>query len=338
MKRILPMALLGMAIVATPLFGDQAARQARPGAVNYVEGKAFLDGRELTPQSVGSAEMNAGQELTTEQGKVEILLTPGVFLRVGENSAIKMISPEITPTQVEVEHGRAAIEVDELHKENNLEVTTAGVTTRITKTGYYEFNADRPSVMVFKGEAQVDEGDGKFEKVKGSHKMALVDGAHAKSDKFDTDDAQDALYQWSSLRSRYLAEENQQIAEQYAGASGFTPGWYWNPYGYGYTFIGADPFFSPFGWGFYPWGGGFYNGYWGGGYYISPYRGYYGGRVGSYGNHGFRNGVGDHDHDHDFRGGRGFRGGSGVQGGMNGGFHGGSGGFHGGTVGRSGHR
>jgi len=102
MKLTLPIALLGMAIAAAPLFGDQAARQARPGAVNYVEGNAFLDGRQLNSQSVGNAEMSAGQELTTEQGKAEILLTPGVFLRMGENGAVKMISPELTPTRVEV--------------------------------------------------------------------------------------------------------------------------------------------------------------------------------------------------------------------------------------------
>lgn len=330
MKRIMPIALLGMAIVATPAFGDQAAQPARPGAVNYVEGNVYLDGRQLGPQSVGSADMDAGQELTTERGKAEILLTPGVFLRVGENSAVKMISPEILETQVQINRGRAAFEVDELHKENNLEVTTAGVTTHITKTGYYEFNADQPTVMVFKGEAQVDAGNGNFAKVKGSHQMALVEGAHAKSDKFDTDEAQDALYQWSSLRSHYLAEQNQQIAEQYAGVSGFTPGWYWNPYGYGYTFLGADPFFSPFGWGFYPPGWGFYGSYWGGpGYYVRPYRGFRA-PIGGYGNHGFRGGVGDRGY------GRGLQGG-GVRGGMNGGFHPG-GNFHGGAGARGGHR
>src|SRR5205809_7783961 len=106
MKRIMPIALLGMAISATPLFGDQTAQPARPGAVNYVEGSAFLDGKELNLQSVGNTDMNAGQELTTERGKAEVLLTPGVFLRVGENSSVKMISPEIMQSQVEVDRGR----------------------------------------------------------------------------------------------------------------------------------------------------------------------------------------------------------------------------------------
>jgi hypothetical protein len=314
----LPIALLGTALLAgSPLFGDQARQTAQPGAVNYVEGNVQLDGRQLNSQSVGNAAMNAGQVLSTEQGKAEVLLTPGVFLRLGENSEVKMISPDITPTQIEVARGHAALEVDELHKENALEVTTGGVDTRIAKTGFYEFNADRPSLMVYKGEAQVDMGDNRYEKVKGGREVALVQNAEMKPEKFDTDDHQDALYQWSSLRSKYLAEENQQIAGNYAGVAGFTPGWYWGPYGY--TFIGADPFFSPFGFGFYPpWYGpygGFYGGYYGGGFYRTPR--YYHGPVGHYGGDRFHGGVVNHGSV-----GGGFHGGAGVQGG--GSFHGGA--------------
>jgi hypothetical protein len=318
MKRILPIALLGTALLAgSPLFGDQARQTVQPGAVNYVEGNVQLDGTQLNSQSVGNAAMNAGQVLSTEQGKAEVLLTPGVFLRLGENSEVKMISPDITPTQIEVARGHAALEVDELHKENALEVTTGGVDTRIAKTGFYEFNADQPSLMVYKGEAQVDMGDNRYEKVKGGREVALVQNAEMKPEKFDTDDHQDALYQWSSLRSKYLAEENQQIAGNYAGVAGFTPGWYWGPYGY--TFIGADPFFSPFGFGFYPpWYGpygGFYGGYYGGGFYRTPR--YYHGPVGHYGGDRFHGGVVNHGSV-----GGGFHGGAGVQGG--GSFHGGA--------------
>jgi hypothetical protein len=308
MKRMLPVALLGLALAGIPLYGDQSARPAQPGAINYVEGTAFLDGNQLSPQSVGSTGMDAGQVLTTEQGKAEVLLTPGVFMRVGDNSAVKMISPDITPTRVEVDRGRMALEVDELHKENNLEIATAGVTTRIAKTGYYEFDADQASVKVFKGEAAVDRGDGKSQTVKGNHEMAFAEGTAEKPTKFNADNSADELYNWSSLRSKYLAEANQQMAGEYAGA-GYYPGWYWNPYIYGYTYLGAYPFMSPFGWGFYPLGwGGYY-----GGYYHGPYRGY-SGPVGHYGgviNPGLVGGGGFHG---------GFAGG-----GFGGGFHGGGG-------------
>jgi hypothetical protein len=53
-----------------------------PGTVNYVEGQASIDSHALNSKSIGSAELQPGQLLTTKKGKVEILLTPGVFLRV----------------------------------------------------------------------------------------------------------------------------------------------------------------------------------------------------------------------------------------------------------------
>jgi len=299
--RLMTTALLCTGVLCAPAFG---ADQAHPGTVNYVEGAAFLEGKQLTEKSVGSVELNAGEVLSTTTGKAEMLLTPGVFLRLDDNSAVKMISPDITPTQVELERGRAAVEVDELYPQNNLEILDAGMNTQLVKTGYYEFNARNRTVMVFTGKAAVEVGDGKYQVVKGHHEFALGEGAREKTVNFDARTAEDELYNWSSLRSQYLAEANSQIAGQYAGVSGFSPGWYWDPYMWDYTFIGMDPYWSPFGFGFYPpWGRGFY----GGGVYR---RGYYGHGPGGRG----RGGLG----------GGGFHGGGG-------GFHGGGGsGFHGG--------
>ena len=207
-RMMLMTALLGTAIGGTSLlYGDQP-QPARPGTVNYVDGSAFLDGSRINSQSIGQAELDAGQVLTTQEGKAEILLTPGIFLRVGEHSAIKMISPEITPTIVEVQRGRAAIEVDEIYKQNDLEVVVGGVTTCIAKKGYYEFRASQPSVLVYKGEARVDEGDGRYRKVKGGHELALAEDAVSKPTRLNAEDARDSLFQWSSLRSQYLSEAN----------------------------------------------------------------------------------------------------------------------------------
>jgi hypothetical protein len=265
--------LLGLALLASGLAAAYAAEPARPGTINYVEGAAYVDGQLIDPKQIGNIDLNPGQELTTGKGKAEILLTPGVFLRVDDNSAVKMISPNLTMTQVQLDKGRAGVEVDEIHDQNNLQIIDAGVTTRLQKAGYYEFDAGRPEVMVFKGKADVEVADGKGREVKGHHEFAL-DGqngkpaAQEKSVSFSENKSQDELMNWSSLRSQYLAEANNQIAPEYAEA-GYYPGWYWDPYGFGYTFIGAGPFYSPFGWGFYPLGWG-----WGGGWYGG--RGYYG--------------------------------------------------------------
>lgn len=328
-------ALLGLGIAGAPAFADQALRQpARPGTVNYIEGTASLDGQPLSSKEMGNAILEQGQELTTAAGKAEILLIPGVFLRLDSNSAVKMIKPDLTLTQVELDKGRAGVEVDEIHDQNDLQVIDAGVTTRLDKNGYYEFDADKPMAMVFKGMAKTEVADGKWREIKGHHALSLTGGengqslAKEKPADFDINSADD-LYNWSNLRSEYLAEANNEIAGQYGGEA-FVPGWYWNPYGWGYTFIGAGPFYSPFGWGFYPfgWGG------WGG-WYGAPFYGHrFGYRYGGYGHGGTV--AGGHAGEHAFRGGSTFHGGAAFDGGFHGmgGFHGsGGGGFHGGGFG-----
>jgi hypothetical protein len=288
---------------------------AYPGTVNYVEGAVLLDGNPLARRDVGQATIEPGGVLSTETGKVEVLLTPGVFLRLDNNSAVKMVSPDLTKTQVELAKGRVAVEVDEIFPQNNIEIIDGGVSTQLLKQGFYEFNAGQPEAMVFKGKALVDEGDGKTEEIKEHHEVRLVPNAELKPTGFNERADEDELYNWSSLRSQYLSEANGEIAQQYAGDAGFSPGWYWNPWMWDYTFVGLDPYWSPFGFGFFPpWG--WYGGYWGGGYYHGRY---YGG--------GFRGG---------FRGrfggayGGGFHGGGFAGGGFaGGGFHDG-GGFHGG--------
>lgn len=313
-------ALLGLGLMGMPLFaadqGDQATQphQAIPGTVNYVEGTVYLNGSQLNAKDVGNATVEPGQELTTGKGKAEMLLTPGVFLRLDDNSVAKMVSPDLTMTQVELDKGRAGIEVDEIHDQNDLQLIDGGVTTRLNKRGYYEFDANHPEAMVFNGEAHVQVNDNKWREIKGHHEFALNVGpqlAKEKPQDFNENDAKDELYNWSSLRSEYMAEANNQMASEYAGPYA-GPGWYWDPWAFDYAYMGFGPFASPFGWGFYPLG-------WGGFYPYGFYGGYYGHRLGY--RHGVVSGAvrGNPGHFESFHGG-----------GRVGGFHGGGGGFAGG--------
>jgi hypothetical protein len=300
--------LLSLATLWAPVALAQTANPAVPGTINYVEGSASIEGRMLNQRSVGSAQLQPGQVLQTANGKAELLLTPGVFLRVGENSAVRMVSPDLLNTQVEVERGRADIEVDEIHPRNNIEVTEAGAKTRLLKNGFYAFDADHHTVRVFKGEAELIENGDVYKqlKLKGDHQVELAGSEAVRSVSFNRDQAEDSLYSWSSLRSQYLAEANINLASQYAGYGGWAPGWYWNAGFWGYTWLPGDGLlWSPFGWGFY-----------------SPRYIYYGGPV-FYGGHGFGRGyVPSRGYAGSFHG-EGFSGG-GVHS-MGGGFHGGRG-------------
>ena len=317
--------LLSLATLFAPAYA-QSANQARPGTLNYVEGQASIDGRQVSPQSVGSAELQPGQYLATADGKAEILLTPGVFLRLDNNSTVKMIKPDLTHTEVSIERGRASVEADQLLPQNLILIDQKNGQTQLLKNGLYEFNAENNTVRTFDGKAAVFPGNDmqsnvKPIDVKGGRQLAL-NGEPAKPQGFDKKQSQDDLYKWSSLRSQYLGEANVDLAAQYAGYGGaFNPGWYWDSSLYAYDWLpgGWDPFFSPFGYGFYSpyylYGGGFVYG-----------RGFYGRGYGYRGGYGF---SGVH--------GGGFRGGAVGGHAVGGGGFGGGGGFHGGGGG-GGHR
>lgn len=273
--------LLSSALLATASLAQNVI-SAHPGTVNYVEGQISVEGRQVTLKSVGQTTLQAGQYLATANGKAEVLLTPGVFLRLGSDTTIKMVAPDLTHTEIQLDHGRATIEVDQIYKQNRILVDQQGGQTQLLQNGLYEFDAANSTVRVFEGKAAVYPGNDlnasiKPITVKGEHQLALTGAAGPmKPVKFDRTAAQtgDSLYAWSDLRSNYLGQENLTLANQYAGGYGygygFTPGWYGAPGLYGYTWLPGDGlFWSPFGYGFYSpfylYGGGIIYG--GGGWY-----------------------------------------------------------------------
>jgi hypothetical protein len=244
---------VGAILGAGLLNAAMGATVARPGTVNYAEGQVNLEGRTLGAKSLGSTEVAPGKVLQTERGKAEMLLTPGVFLRVGDNSAVRMVSPSLTDTRVELLRGRAMVEVAQIEKENRLEILDNGAATRLTKRGVYAFDADHPAVAVYDGKATVREDDRTVDVGKGK-RLDLQPAAELKPVKFDKNEP-DPLYQWSKLRSRYLAQANQSSAEVIVANSPgwyYGTGWYWNPWFDTWAFVpGSGLLYSPFGYGFY---------------------------------------------------------------------------------------
>jgi hypothetical protein len=253
-----------------------------PGQVNYVEGTVTLDGRSISPGTIRNTQVSPGQVIQTNQGKVEVLLTPGVFVRLGDNSSLRMISPSLTNTEVGLEHGRALVEVDLIEKENHLDILDSGVHTTIEKNGIYQFDADRPSVAVYDGKAVVQRNDRQIEVGKGKELALAADGT-LKAQKFDHNQRDD-LYAWSKLRSEYMANANLASAQTVMvnNPGWYGPGWFWNPGWSTWAFLPGSGFlYSPFGFGFYS--PAFY-------YYNSPifYRGGFGGfRSGTFPGRGF---------------------------------------------------
>lgn len=230
---------------------------ARPGSINYVEGEASIGTRVLTVSDIGTLELERDQSLATKAGKVEILLTPGVLLRIADNSSLKMISPDLANTELQLDKGRAIVEVIDIRKENNIRIDQKGASTKLLKKGLYDFDADHAEIRVFNGSALVSAGNRKV--TLGGEKRLILDGSNLKPQHFEVRQYEDDFYRWCGLRSGYLSEASVDIGPTYIGPGpgwygpgwyGF--GWYWDPWFGVYTFLPADGiFWGPFGWGFY---------------------------------------------------------------------------------------
>ncbi len=256
------------ALLSAPAWASNNAssNSAVPGTVNYVEGQAFIDDQPLDHNSIGKAALEVGQSLNTDTGKAEILLTPGVFLRLGDNSSVNLVAAGLEDTELRIDKGHAIVEVDQIYPQNDLRIIEGGSTARIMKPGLYDFDLQQNRMKVFDGEAMVQDGDKQI-KLKAGHDLAVAAGAPDKTQKFDKKaENGDDLYRWSSLRSDYQAEANVDAARivvadgwgpGYWGAGFWGPGWgwggwYWDPWFSAYTFMPLDGiFYSPFGWGFY---------------------------------------------------------------------------------------
>ncbi|MGA3017593.1 MAG: hypothetical protein ABSF62_10780 [Bryobacteraceae bacterium] len=221
--------------------------------MNYIEGQVTLDGQSVGAQAMGSTEVQPGQMLETGQGKVEMLLTPGVFLRLADQSGVRMVSPSLIDTRVELIRGEAMVEADQVLPGNHLVISDHGTDVQIQKNGVYKFTAEPAMVAVYDGKAEVFRDDRTTEIGKGKE-LTLAAATGQKPGNFDRNNV-DSLYQWSDVRSEYLAEANQSSVQTIVtGNPGwwYGTGWYWNPWFSSWAFVPGNGFFySPFGFGFY---------------------------------------------------------------------------------------
>jgi hypothetical protein len=248
---LLVAASVGFAQPSVTTSAPAAQRMGVPGTINYVEGQATLNGTPLSPGANVVAQPN--QAIDTQAGYVEVLLTPGTFLRIGHNSEVVMRSLGLANIQMQVLRGNAMIEAADLVKGTVMDVNMDGSTTQIEKRGLYDFDANQQAVKVLDGKAKVQEA-AQDRSIGKDHEVLLADNPKLKSQDFNKKTVEsDPLYVWSSARSEAEAQENVNLASTIVVNGGwYGPGWYWDPFWADYAFLpGAGFLYSPFGWGFY---------------------------------------------------------------------------------------
>ncbi|MBK9168658.1 MAG: FecR domain-containing protein [Bryobacterales bacterium] len=244
----LTLALLGAVL---PL-AAQNVISARSGLIHHVEGDVRLDGERVEVSAASFPSVKQRMELRTGEGRAEVLLNPGVFLRLGENSAFLMIDDRLTNAVVEILEGTAVFEVNNELKggENAVTIIHRETSIDLRKGGLYRVSADPAVLRVFEGEAQVQAGD-QYLAVKKGRQLPLSGVMVA--EKFETKET-DALDRWSRRRSEYFAMANISGARSVrdSGMNWARSGWFFNPYFGMFTFIPQNGvFFNPYGFAFY---------------------------------------------------------------------------------------
>jgi hypothetical protein len=267
MRRLDLFSLLFLAASFAVPASAQNAISAKAGMINVADGDVFLvdqqtgEEKKVEPKVTEFIDMKEGQVLKTTEGRAEVLLTPGSFLRMADNSSVRLVSNRLSDVRVEVLSGSVMIESTELLQDNKLTVVDKDATVVLTKAGIYRFDAEPAQVRVYTGEATAEYGGGTTV-LKAARELTLSASGWAVS-KFDPEDT-DALYRWSKRRSSYIAMANLSAAKQastsiynYSGGYGTGMGygigrWLYNPY-FGFaTYVPfASTCYSPFGFAYY---------------------------------------------------------------------------------------
>jgi hypothetical protein len=198
-------------------------------------------------------QIDAGKLFETKEGRAEVLLTPGAFLRMPDQTSFTLESASLEDVRLNLHSGTVLIEIAELLPGNAITVKLNDSETKLLKVGLYRFSGDPAQIRVYDGEVSVTTPAGEQRLRKSRELTASASGWQV--DKFDTDDT-DPLHRWSRRRSEYIAMANRSSARSatsYASSwSGRSSGWLFNPYFGTYTFI---PMFatagSPFGFMYY---------------------------------------------------------------------------------------
>ena len=261
---------LGCLAVSASLCLAQNIAPSHSGTVDYFQGDVSIDGLQLISKTARFSTLKEQSVLKTGEGRAELLLTPGVILRVGENSSVRMLDSDLMHTRVQLVSGTAMVEAMESGtdvKDPPVTIIYNNFQSQPVKYGVYEISAEPAQLRVFEGEARVSAGNSdQWTKVKDGHRVALT--SEMATAKFD-DKIADDLYLWSRDRSGYLAAANLSSARALAASdrgfggygslgwnatmwNGFSGGWYYNSFldMYSYMPFGASVY-TPFGYGIY---------------------------------------------------------------------------------------
>jgi hypothetical protein len=200
--RLIVVVLTSSVVLASGALAQRVI-SAKAGFVFYVQGRVSAASG---PLSAGEhfLQLKDGESLSTERGRVEVLLNPGIVLRLGDMSRLRMDDVKLTDACVSLQSGAAVVTVNYILKTDRIRLKAGGSVIVLKGVGVYRFDLGRVGMAqarlrVFSGQAEVRrDGSSAAVTVKRGQAVTLDDGA--KIAKFNVKET-DALQRWSDARS-----------------------------------------------------------------------------------------------------------------------------------------
>jgi hypothetical protein len=193
--------------------------------LQYFEGTVVLDGKTVEHKAAVFPSLKNGSDLRTAKGRAELLLTPGVYLRMDENSALRMESNSLTDTRLELTEGSAILDNLNATPGHAVALIFHQSTVRFPKPGIYRIDCEMGELAAYSGEAQVTHEDLSQRNV-----SSTVDSSHIyyfalglTTSKFG-DGSMDEFYDWAHNRSDVIADQNQIASAEQDDAQDADPG------------------------------------------------------------------------------------------------------------------
>lgn len=254
--RHLPILALSLAVLGSVPVPAQQIISAKSGLLHFQTGEVLLNGQRVEKKAAVFPAMAFNSSLRTLEGRAEVLLTPGVFLRLGDHSAVTMLDNRLESTRLELTQGYAVIEADDpqLSSKNSPVTILVGETeVRLLRRGLIGIHAATGMVRVFSGQAEVTRNSASLILKEG--RFVSLNGEFV-AKKFDAKKTSNGLLAWSRDRSQELAATNLYIAgtlrNSAGGGAGWGGGWYYNPVFGSYSYLpGSGTVWNPWGFGFY---------------------------------------------------------------------------------------
>jgi len=137
----------------------QSVISARSGVIHFFEGSVYLRDQPLEPHPGKFPMLAQGDELRTTQGSAEVLLTPGVLLRIGKQGAIRMVANNLADTRVELLAGSAIVGSDKPTANTSVTLICRKWKVHFLREGTYRIDSEPPRLWVDQGKAEVSAED-----------------------------------------------------------------------------------------------------------------------------------------------------------------------------------